>query len=148
MKYPTPKKFIPKNPKKYIGDVENIVARSSLEERYMRYFDNHPSIMKWSSEELIIPYRSPIDRKIHRYFPDFIVQTKTKTGKINIVVIEIKPKSQTTAPTKGKKRQKTFLNEVITWETNRAKWQAAEEYCKKKGLVFQILTEHEIKLKW
>ena len=85
--------YKPKNISKYRGDYRNIFHRSGLELKFMRYLDGNDSILKWSSEEIIIPYRSPIDGKVHRYFPDFWV--KTSQGE---TLIEIKPKIQTKPP--------------------------------------------------
>ena len=79
--------YKPKNISKYRGDYRNIVYRSGLELKFMRYLDGNDSILKWSSEEIVIPYRSPIDGKVHRYFPDFWV--KTSQGE---TLIEIKSK--------------------------------------------------------
>ncbi len=132
--------FKPSNPQKYKGDPTKIVYRSSWEARVMRYFDKHPDIAEWSSEEIFVPYISPLDNRVHRYFPDFIIRTiNNKT-----IMIEVKPHSQTLAPIKGKKKDKTFLYEVKNYGINSAKWKYAREYCKKKGWGFEILTEKEL----
>lgn len=136
--------FKPRNPQKYKGDPTNIVYRSSWECRLMSYFDDRQNVIWWKSEETIIPYRSPIDGKMHRYFPDFLINTRNKQGLIETVLIEVKPKAQTTEPKKQKIITKRYLNEVFAWGTNSAKWQAAEEYCKDKGWKFIIMTEKDI----
>ena len=87
--------FRPKNPKKYKGDATNVVYRSNWELRVMKHFDEDPNVLWWASEELVIPYRSPIDQRMHRYFPDFIARVRQKTGKEKTIVIEIKPEKQT-----------------------------------------------------
>ena len=94
--------FKPKNPNKYKGDANNIVYRSSWELRVMKYLDDHPSVLWWVSEELPIPYKSPIDQKVHRYFPDFIVRLKQADNKEITVVLEVKPYKQTQKPTHSK----------------------------------------------
>jgi len=71
--------YKPNNPKKYVGDSRNIQYRSSWEKRFMIYCDKNPDIVAWASEEMFVPYKNPVDNKIHRYFPDFIV--KTTNGK-------------------------------------------------------------------
>jgi len=132
--------FKPLNPHKYKGNPTKIMYRSSLELRCMTHFDIHPSIIWWQSEEVIVPYRSPIDGKIHRYFPDFIVNTKNK----ETIMIEVKPLAQTFEPKKQKTPTKRYISEVYTWGVNSAKWSAAEEYCKDRKWKFQIMTEKDI----
>ena len=134
--------FKPKNPHKYIGNLSNIIYRSGWELKYMIYLDNHPDILQWNSEEIVIPYRSPVDGRMHRYFPDFLVKTKVVT-----MIIEIKPKKQTIPPKKPKKVSRQYLNEVMTWGVNEAKWKAAEEYCKDRQWQFRVFTEDHLGIK-
>jgi hypothetical protein len=141
-------KFRPKNTKKYIGDSNNIVYRSRWELKFMMYLDSHPNVVQWGSEELVIPYRSPIDNRVHRYFPDFIVKKKTPEGKIDTVVVEIKPLAQTRPPVVINKPSKRYINEVMTWGVNEAKWRAAAVYCNDRGWKFDILTEKELGIKF
>ena len=101
-------KFRPKNPKKYIGDPTNIIFRSSWELKFMSWADQKESIVKWRSEETIIPYRSPIDNKIHRYFVDFQIQVRDKSGSLQTYLIEIKPEKQTKPPAKQQKVTKKY----------------------------------------
>jgi hypothetical protein len=137
-------KFKPRNPKKYMGDPTNIVYRSGWELKLMVYLDKHPNVLQWGSEELVIPYRSPIDGKIHRYFTDFIVKQINKEGKTETIVIEVKPKKQTIEPTKKNSKSKRYIQEVMTWGVNSAKWLAAEEYCRDRGWKFQLMTEEDL----
>lgn len=139
--------FKPKNPKKYKGDPTQIVYRSWWECMYMMQLDTDDKVISWSSEELIIPYRSPLDKKVHRYFPDFVVTKINKEGKRQTFVIEIKPSSQTKPPEKKQKQTKRYLTEVATWGINESKWKYAESYCKDRGWIFQILTEKELGIK-
>lgn len=140
--------FKPKNPQKYKGDPTQIVYRSGWELKLMLYLDSRPEVVSWSSEETIIPYRSPIDGKIHRYFPDFVVTKINKQGKKETTLIEVKPSKQTVPPKKTKgKSNKTFLSEVHAWGINEAKWKAAREYCKDRGWGFEIFTEKELGIK-
>ena len=104
----------------------------------MRYLDGNDSVLKWSSEEIIIPYRSPIDGKVHRYFPDFWV--KTAQGE---TLIEIKPKIQTKPP-KPKPNRRRFIREVKAWGVNEAKWKAAMTYCEARDWNWKILTEQDL----
>ncbi len=139
--------FKPKNPQKYKGDPTNIVYRSGWELKLMLYLDSRTDVVSWGSEELIIPYRSPIDGKIHRYFPDFIVTKINSNGKKETVIIEVKPQNQTIPPKPKGKANKKFLMEVATWGKNEAKWKAAKEFCKDRGWSFHIFTEKELGIK-
>lgn len=133
-------RFLPRNPQKYKGNPSNIWYRSSWELKAMMYFDKNSGILEWSSEEIAIPYESPLDGKIHRYFPDF----KIKTSQGDTLLIEIKPLNQTKAPVPRKRKTKKFLTEVIEWSKNQAKWKFAEEYAKDHNWRFIILTEKEL----
>ena len=137
-------KFRPKNRKKYNGNPSEIVYRSSWELKFMNYCDNNNKIIKWSSEEIIIPYRCPTDNKIHRYFPDFYIKYKDIKGKLHEKVIEVKPARQVKEPKIQKRRTKKYLAEVFTYAKNMAKWEAAEDFCKDRSWEFQILTEKEL----
>jgi hypothetical protein len=138
--------FRPKNPKKYIGDSNNIVYRSSWECRVMNWFDQNDDIISWASEELIVPYKSPIDNRFHRYFPDFIVKVKTRDGTMKTLMIEVKPKKQTVPPEPRKRVTKQYVTEVTTYGVNQAKWKAAHEYCLDRGWEFKIMTEEHLGL--
>ena len=139
-------KFTPKNPQKYVGDYTKITYRSSWEARVMTWLDKEPNVISWASEELAIPYISPVDGKRHRYFPDFIVKVKNKDGKVSTMMIEIKPQKQSVEPTKRSRVTKQYITEVMTYGINQAKWKAAQEYCLDKGWQFKVLTEKELGL--
>lgn len=139
--------FRPRNPSKYKGNPANIIYRSGWEAKFMTYLDNHPDVLEWSSEELAIPYLSPIDGKVHRYFPDFIVKRRDVHGKIEIIMVEIKPKKQTLPPTKKSRITKKYILEVQTWGINSSKWEAAEKYCKARDWRFMKLTEDELNIR-
>lgn len=137
--------YKPHNPKKYKGNVHNIVFRSSLELVAFKFCDTNPAIVYWASEECVIPYRSPVDNRMHRYFMDLKVWTrKPDTEELGITLIEIKPIDKTRKPRKGNKSEKTWVNECMEWAVNSAKWAAAEEYCKKEGWAFIKWTEEEL----
>tara|TARA_R110002124_G_scaffold84503_6_gene219953 strand:+ start:345 stop:779 length:435 start_codon:yes stop_codon:yes gene_type:complete len=133
-----------KNPTKYIGDPTNIICRSLWERRVCKYLDENKSVSRWGSEELAIPYYSPVDRKMHRYFPDFIAEIMNKNGTVKTYVVEVKPKKQTEPPKKPKRKRKSYIQESLTYIVNTEKWKAAEKYCKKNGWEFIILTEDDI----
>lgn len=142
-------RFSPRNPQKYRGDHSNITYRSSWEARVMKYFDEHPNVLEWSSEETVIKYKSPIDGQWHRYFVDFYAKMKDVSGKVTKYLIEVKPMAQTQAPAiqpYKKKPSKSYVKAVQTWGINEAKWDAAREYCKDKGMEFTIITEHDLRL--
>jgi hypothetical protein len=139
-------KFRPRNPKKYKGDITNIVYRSSWELKFLNYCDKNESIIEYASEEIVIPYRSPIDNKIHRYFVDFYVKIKDKSGNIAKYLIEIKPKKQTLPPKIPTRKTKYYINEVLEYVKNQAKWSSAENFCLDRQWKFLILTENELKV--
>ena len=136
-------KYKIQNKSKYIGDPTKIICRSLWERRVCRYLDENKNIIRWGSEEIRIPYYSPIDNKIRGYFPDFITEVKKKDGSTKTYVLEIKPKKQTKPPTKRKK-SKSYIQEQITYSVNEAKWKSAENFCKENGWRFIILTEDDI----
>lgn len=138
-------KYKPQNPQKYDGDPTNIIYRSLLERRFMVYCDTKSHVIKWSSEEVVIPYVSPLDNRIHRYFVDFMIQYRDAAGSLRTVLVEVKPKSQTAPPKRPEgKPTRRFINEVKTWGVNSAKWKAAVDYCSDRKWEFKILTEKEL----
>lgn len=133
--------FEPVNPSKYQG-TQPIYYRSSWEKRFMVWCDTNPSILIWASESLVIPYHSPVDNKMHRYFPDFLVKVQTKSGKIETHLIEIKPRAEQLPPkTRNKKR---LITETATYIVNQAKWTAAKKFCDEKGINFLVLNEKDL----
>jgi hypothetical protein len=135
--------FKPKNPQKYIGSQP--IYRSMLELKAFRYLDNNPNVLSWSSEAVVIPYISPADGKMHRYFVDLIAKLKTKEGTIKKLLIEIKPEKQTMPPIDtGRKKQKTLIYERYQWVVNQAKWISAKAWCEKKGFTFIIMNEKHL----
>ena len=137
-------KYQPAFPKKYKGDPQNIVYRSLWERTFMKYCDTNENILEWFSEEIAVPYRSPIDNKIHRYFPDFYIKVKESNGSIKKYIIEIKPKKQTVEPIPQKRKTKGYIYEVYEYAKNQAKWKAAEEWCSDRGYEFKVLTEDNL----
>ena len=133
-----------KNPKKYRGNPSNITYRSLWERKYMIYCDSTPSILEWGSEEIAIPYKSPIDRRVHRYYPDFYIKVLEKGGRVSKYIVEIKPKKQTKPPYGKDKRTAAYKREALTFAKNRAKWNAAEDYCDDRQMKFLILTEDHL----
>lgn len=134
-----------KNREKYAGNPDQIIYRSSWEAKVFSWLDNHPDVILWGSEELIIPYWDSIQNKKRRYFPDLIVKMKQKTGTIAIYVIEIKPDYQTKQPVK-KRQTKRYIEETVTYVNNQAKWNAAKIYCEERGWKFIVLTEKSLGL--
>lgn len=95
----------------------------------MVWCDKNVNVLEWGSEEIIIPYKSPLDNRIHRYYPDFYVKARTRDGRIAKSIIEVKPAAQTKPPRRKKVKSRAFLSEVKTWNVNSAKWRAARAYC-------------------
>jgi hypothetical protein len=140
-------RFTPKNIAKYSGDPSQIFFRSSWEYRLGVWLDSNQAVKSWTSEEIVIPYLSAVDGKVHRYFVDFAAVIQTKTG-LKKYLIEVKPYSQTIPPTVSKrKKPSTILKEQQTWLVNQSKWQAAKQYADKLGYEFIIITENELGLK-
>ena len=139
-KYPAPRKYFPKHLEKYVGDANNIISRSSWELKFMNWCDNNSSVLSWSSEETIVPYRSPIDMKLHRYFLDFKIKVNSNDG-IKTYLVEIKPEIQTKPPKAPTRNSKRYLIECSTFMVNQAKWDAADRWAKDRGWEFIVLTE-------
>jgi hypothetical protein len=117
------------------------VFRSLWERQAFRWLDEHPKVVKWSSEEVVVPYKCKTDGKMHRYYTD--LKIKLSDGKTYI--IEIKPEAQTKEPKVRSRKTKKYINEVMTYVKNQSKWEAAREYCDSRGWVFQIWTERTMK---
>lgn len=132
--------FKPKNKGKYAGNPTNVIYRSLWERNVFRWCDENPQVLKWVSEEVVIPYYYPLDKKYHRYFVDLKIVTAAGT-----FLIEIKPKSQTVPPKKPSRQTKRYLTEAASYVKNQCKWKAAEEYAKDRGWEFHIWTEDTIK---
>jgi len=140
-------KYKPSYPKKYKGDPNNIVYRSLWERKFMIYCDDNRNILEWGSEEVIVPYRSPIDNRYHRYFPDFYIKVKESNDTIKKMIIEIKPFKQCIEPKVKQRKTKGYIYEVVEYAKNQAKWNAAKEWCLDRNYEFKVLTENELGIK-
>ena len=138
-------RYIAKNPKKYKGDPNRIVYRSLWERKFMVYCDTSNAILEWGSEEIIIPYLSPIDGRIHRYFPDFYIKVKKHDGSIEKSIVEIKPKYQTLKPKMPKRKTSRYMKQLFSYMKNKRKWSTAIAWCKKRNMNFVVLTEDHLK---
>lgn len=128
-------RFIPKNPGKYRGNVNNIMFRSSWELQFFKWLDANPAVEWWGSEELAIPYISPKDKRPHRYFPDIILRYKHQDGTMRTEIVEVKPYSQTVEQKRMSDRDREAL--II----NEAKWKAAAQFAEERGMTFRVITE-------
>ena len=138
-------RYIPVNRDKYKGNPLKIFYRSLWERRLMDYCDRNQKVVEWGSEEIAIPYVSPLDQKIHRYFPDFYMKVRQRSGAVKKFIIEVKPNGQLKShPKTPKKRTRKWLNEVQTYAVNMAKFKSATNYCKDNGFEFKILTEDHL----
>lgn len=138
--------FTPSHPEKWLG-VSQIVYRSSWEFAFNKWADGNPSVTKISSEEIQIPYFYEIDQKWHRYFPDYLMEYIDKNGETRVVCVEIKPHHECIPPIKARKSDKRYLNEVLTYEKNQAKWKAADAWCKERNIKFMVLNEYDLGIK-
>jgi len=140
-------KYRPTHPSKYRGNPTNIIYRSLWELKFMKYCDSNKNILEWGSEEVIVPYRSPIDNRYHRYFPDFYIKVRESTGTIKRMIIEIKPQKQCIEPKVQKKKTRSYVYQVCEYAKNQAKWEAAKEFCEDRKWEFKVLTENELGIK-
>jgi len=142
-------KYNPTNPKKYRGNPSKVIYRSLWERKLMVYCDNNDKVLEWGSEEIIIPYLSPWDNKVHRYFPDFYMKVQQSNGDIKKFIIEVKPKYQCKSPpTSPKRKTKRWFTDVKNWTINQAKWKYANEFCMDNDMEFKILTEDHLNPKY
>ena len=125
-------------PAKYVG-TKVPTYRSSWEWSFMRFCDTNPSVQKWASEAISIPYRDPLTGRQTIYVPDFFIQYMDKNNKMHVELIEVKPASQAILERVGKNKynQAQFVK-------NQAKWQAANVWCKQQGIKFRILSENDL----
>jgi len=146
--YPKPKRFKPENPKKYVGKVNDIISRSSWETKMFHWCDNNPSVVRWNSEDVIIPYFSNADGKMRKYHIDVYAAIKMKDGSVKQYIIEIKPYEQTIKPKmRGRKKKETYLKECYTFQVNTDKWQHATAWAKQNDMEFIIMDEYSLGLK-
>ena len=146
MSRPKPRKWTPKNPQKYAGDVRNIISRSSWETKLLNWLDLNPNVIMYASEEFSIKYFSPIDNTDHKYYPDFLAKMKLRDGSEKTFLIEVKPAKERVPPKPGKNKTQ-FVTEMSTYLVNQAKWKAAEAFCASQGITFLVLDEFDLSIK-
>lgn len=131
-------RFDMKHPEKYVGK-RTPLARSSWEFVFMRMLDEHQAVENWASESVQIPYRDPLTGRQTIYVPDFFIVYNDKTGKKHAELVEVKPASQTLRERVGKSlyNQEQYIR-------NLAKWEAANAWCKQKGIKFRVVNESDI----
>ena len=132
------------NQDKYVGDASQVVYRSLWELKFMKWCDTNDSVLQWGSEEIVIPYLSPADNRIHRYFVDFYIKVREKDGAVKRYLIEIKPHKFTLPPSAPRRVTPRYINEVMTYGINQAKWKNATDFCENQGWKFLVLTEHDL----
>ena len=137
-------KYQPSFPRKYKGNSSNIIYRSLWERKFMKYCDLNENILEWASEEIALPYRSPLDNRIHRYFPDFYIKVKESSGVVKKMLIEVKPKKQTVQPKPQNIKTKGYIYEAREYVRNQAKWKAAKNFCEDRQWEFKVITEDEL----
>lgn len=134
-------KYKIKNPDKYLGNPSKVVFRSLWERNAFRWCETNPKVKLWNSEEVVVPYKYQVDKKLHRYYVDLLVQMDNK----ETYLIEIKPKAQTQPPKKRSRKTKRYISEQLDYIKNQDKWYAADQYAKHKGWKFQVWTEETLK---
>ena len=140
-------KYKVRAPYKYKGNPTKVIYRSLWERKFMTYCDTNINILEWGSEEVYMWYKSPIDNRPHRYFPDFYIKVREKDGTIKKYIIEVKPQRQTKPPARPKRQTKGYLREAFEYAKNQAKWKAANEWCLDRGFEFKVITEKELGIK-
>ena len=140
-------RYVPVNPEKYVGNRNDIVYRSSWEKRFFVWADLNPSVVKWNSEEVVIPYICATDNRMHRYYVDAFIMIRTTEGKIAKLLVEIKPEAQTVAPKFPGKQTRRFLTEMSTYMKNQSKWEAAKKWANDRGMDFIVITERHLGIK-
>lgn len=140
--------FRPINENKYVGDINNIVYRSSWEKKFLQWCDARDAVLSYSSEETVVPYYFPIDQKMHRYFVDFHVKMINNKGAVEELLVEIKPHKETIKPIPPKNNNRKavtrYNTEVTTYIKNQCKWESASKYAKERNMKFVVLTEHQL----
>ena len=134
-------KYKIKKPEKYVGDPSKVTYRSLWERQAFKWCENNSKVVAWNSEEVVVPYKYKVDKKYHRYFVDLLI--KMDNG--DIILIEIKPKKETSPPKKPARQTKRYINEVTTYIKNTDKWDAAQKYANDRGWKFEIWTEDTLK---
>lgn len=145
-RFPEPVRYKPVNPSKYVGDLNEIVMRSSWESKLAFWLDMTPTVLKWGSEIKFIPYFSTVDGRVRRYFPDFWALVKQTDGTEKRFIVEIKPNCQIHQPKQGRDSKK-FQEAMMTWQRNQDKWQAARQFAKKNGFEFLVMDEYTLGIK-
>ena len=137
-------RYTPVYPNKYQGNSKMIICRSSWERKFCQWCDMNNSIISWASEEFSIPYVSPKDNRVHKYYPDYLIKVREKNDMIKTYMVEVKPFKQTRPPKTPKRKTKSYLTECVTYAVNQAKWKAAKEFCEDHRIEFKVVTEKEL----
>ena len=146
-KYPRVGRYVIQNKEKYVANLQECEYRSSWELKYMKYLDRHPNVVEWGSENVILPYYNPIEKKYRRYFVDFYVKVKTTAGEYKKYIVEVKPAIQCKPPAKPKKQTQAYIKKLKVYVMNQAKFKAARKWADKRGWEFIILTEKDLGIK-
>lgn len=134
-------KFRPKNKKKYIGDINSIICRSTWERALAGWADRNKSVSKWAVEYLVVPYYDKASGKRRRYFTDFYFEFTDGTT----LVVEVKPFHETKPPKMPQRKTKQYFVKVAKYATNTSKWESAKKVCEENGWRFQVWTENHLK---
>ncbi len=137
--------FNPVHKRKYNGSWP-ITYRSRPELLVMKWMDSQRNVLRWSSESVVIPYRLSQDDRLRKYFVDFSCDWLNADGTVTKLLIEYKPKHKTVPPKKGRKSDKTYLNECLEYNMNQTKWKYANVWAQKHGYKFLVISEDSIGL--
>ena len=134
------------NIEKYIGDTSKVIYRSSWEKKMMTFCDMNERIMKWSSENIQIPYLNPVENAIKIYNIDFYFQVRQDDNSIKNIIAEVKPSKKLEKPMLPttrltEKRIEAHNYQMKEYVTNVYKFQAAKKWAEERGWEFMIVTE-------
>lgn len=135
--------YSPHNLQKYVGNLP-IIYRSSWERKFCHWCDHNEEILSWSSEPFEIPYFNILDKKYHKYYPDFYIKKK-KDDTYEEYIVEIKPKSQLKKPEPPKKNTKKALENFKygyeMYVRNLCKTEALNKMASQRNFKVMLLTE-------
>ena len=137
-------KYTPVYPHKYKGNSKMIICRSSWERKFCQWCDMNNSIVSWASEEFSIPYVSPKDNRVHKYYPDYLIKVKEKNDMIKTYVVEVKPYKQTMPPKPRSRKTKSYSNRVCYLCSQSGKVESCKRICEDHRIEFKVVTEKEL----
>jgi len=151
-----------RHPEKIQGDPHLIIFRSSWEFAFCKWCDTSPSVIRWSSEPITIPYydrvskleeckrngldpNNPKNWIIKNYHTDFWIEID-KGNNIQRIFVEIKPSEKLKKPipppiNASLKEKRIFNAKAKEYLINEAKFAALGAWAEKNNSKFYVFTE-------